>query len=34
VTLVGVWAIFHGVSQIIGAFTLKDAGKRAERAIG
>ena len=34
VTLVGVWAIFHGVSQIIGAFTLRDAGKRAERAIG
>jgi hypothetical protein len=34
VTLVGVWAIFHGVSQIVGAFTLRDAGKRAERAIG
>jgi uncharacterized membrane protein HdeD (DUF308 family) len=34
VTLVGAWAIFHGVNQIIGAFTLKDAGKRAERAIG
>jgi hypothetical protein len=34
VTLVGVWAIFHGVSQIFGAFTLKDAGKLAERAIG
>ena len=34
VTLVGVWAIFHGVSQIVGAFTLRDAGKRAERAVG
>jgi uncharacterized membrane protein HdeD (DUF308 family) len=34
VTLVGVWAIFHGVSQIIGAFTLRDAGKQVERAIG
>jgi uncharacterized membrane protein HdeD (DUF308 family) len=34
VTLVGVWAIFHGVSQIFGAFTLKDAGKLGERAIG
>jgi uncharacterized membrane protein HdeD (DUF308 family) len=34
VTLVGVWAIFHGVNQIVGAFTLRDAGKRAERAAG
>jgi uncharacterized membrane protein HdeD (DUF308 family) len=34
VTLVGVWAIFHGVSQIFGAFTLRDAGKLAERAAG
>jgi uncharacterized membrane protein HdeD (DUF308 family) len=34
VTLVGVWAIFHGVNQIVGAFTLKDAGKRAERTVG
>jgi len=29
VTLVGVWAIFHGVSQIFGSFTLKDLGRRA-----
>jgi uncharacterized membrane protein HdeD (DUF308 family) len=34
VTLVGVWAIFHGVSQIFGAFTLKDAGKLAGRVEG
>jgi hypothetical protein len=34
VTLVGIWAIFHGVNQIVGAFTLRDAGKRAERAVG
>jgi uncharacterized membrane protein HdeD (DUF308 family) len=33
VTLVGVWAIFHGVSQIFGSFTLRDAGKVAERAV-
>jgi uncharacterized membrane protein HdeD (DUF308 family) len=34
VTLVGAWAIFHGVSQIVGAFTLRDAGERAGRAAG
>jgi uncharacterized membrane protein HdeD (DUF308 family) len=34
VTLVGVWAIFHGLSQIFGAFTLKEAGKQAGRAVG
>lgn len=34
VTLVGVWAIFHGVSEIFAAFTLREAGKRAERLIG
>jgi uncharacterized membrane protein HdeD (DUF308 family) len=34
VTLVGVWAIFHGVSEIFGAFTLRQAGKRAEQLIG
>lgn len=28
VTLVGVWAIFHGVSEIFAAFTLRQAGKR------
>ena len=31
VTLVGVWAIFHGVSQIFAAFTLRQAGKRVEQ---
>jgi uncharacterized membrane protein HdeD (DUF308 family) len=34
VTLVGVWAIFHGVNQIFGAFSLREAGKQVERAIG
>jgi uncharacterized membrane protein HdeD (DUF308 family) len=34
VTLVGVWAIFHGVAEIFAAFTLRDAGKRAERLVG
>ncbi len=34
VTLVGVWAIFHGVSEIFAAFTLRQAGKRAERLVG
>jgi uncharacterized membrane protein HdeD (DUF308 family) len=28
VTLVGVWAIFHGVREIFAAFTLRQAGKR------
>jgi uncharacterized membrane protein HdeD (DUF308 family) len=31
VTLVGVWAIFHGVNEIFAAFTLREVGKRAER---
>jgi uncharacterized membrane protein HdeD (DUF308 family) len=31
VTLVGVWAIFHGVNEIFAAFTLREAGKRAEQ---
>src|SRR5262245_50299841 len=31
VTLVGVWAIFHGVSEIFAAFSLREAGKRAEQ---
>jgi len=30
-TLVGVWAIFHGVNEIFAAFTLREAGKQAER---
>ena len=34
VTLVGVWAIFHGVAEIFAAFTLREAGKRAERLVG
>jgi uncharacterized membrane protein HdeD (DUF308 family) len=34
VTLVGVWAIFHGVGEIFAAFTLRQAGKRAEQLIG
>ena len=34
VTLVGIWAIFHGVSEIFAAFSLREAGKRVERSIG
>jgi uncharacterized membrane protein HdeD (DUF308 family) len=34
VTLVGVWALFHGVGQIFGSFTLKEAGRRIEHGIG
>ena len=34
VTLVGVWAIFHGVSEIFAAFSMREAGKRAERLVG
>ena len=33
VTLVGVWAIFLGVSEIFAAFSLREAGKRAERLV-
>jgi len=33
VTLVGVWAIFHGVSEIFAAFSLREAGKRAEQLV-
>ena len=33
VTLVGAWAIFHGVSQIFGAFALREVGKGVERAL-
>lgn len=33
VTLVGVWAIVIGVNEIFAAFSLRDAGKRVERAI-
>jgi uncharacterized membrane protein HdeD (DUF308 family) len=34
VTLVGVWAIFHGVAEIFAAFSLREAGKRVERLVG
>jgi uncharacterized membrane protein HdeD (DUF308 family) len=34
VTLVGVWAIFHGVSEIFAGFSLRQAGKQAERLVG
>jgi uncharacterized membrane protein HdeD (DUF308 family) len=34
VTLVGVWAIFRGVAEIFAAFTMREAGKRAERLVG
>ena len=33
VTLVGVWAIFHGVNEIFAAFTLRQAGKRAQQLV-
>jgi uncharacterized membrane protein HdeD (DUF308 family) len=33
VTVVGAWAIAVGVSEIVAAFSLRDAGKRLERAI-
>jgi uncharacterized membrane protein HdeD (DUF308 family) len=33
-TLVGVWAVFHGVNEIFAAFTLREAGKGAERLAG
>jgi uncharacterized membrane protein HdeD (DUF308 family) len=34
VTLVGVWAIVHGVNEIFAAFSLREAGKRVERLVG
>jgi uncharacterized membrane protein HdeD (DUF308 family) len=34
ITLVGVWAIFHGVSEIFAAFSVRETGRRAERPIG
>ena len=34
VTLVGVWAIFHGVAEIFAAFSVREAGKDAERLVG
>jgi uncharacterized membrane protein HdeD (DUF308 family) len=34
VTLVGVWAIIHGVSEIFAAFSVRQAGRQAERLVG
>lgn len=34
VTLVGVWAIFHGVNEIFAAFSLREVGRRAKRLVG
>jgi uncharacterized membrane protein HdeD (DUF308 family) len=34
VTLVGVWAIFHGVNEIFAAFSVREIGRRAEQLIG
>ena len=34
VTLIGVWAIFHGVNEIFAAFSVRQAGKDAERLVG
>jgi uncharacterized membrane protein HdeD (DUF308 family) len=34
VTLVGVWAIVHGVSEIFAAFSVRETGRRAERLVG
>jgi hypothetical protein len=34
VTLVGVWAIFHGVGEISAAFSVRETGRRAERLVG
>jgi uncharacterized membrane protein HdeD (DUF308 family) len=33
VTLVGVWAIVHGVAEIFAAFSVRQAGKDAERLV-
>ncbi len=33
VTLVGVWAIFHGVNEIFAAFAVRQAGRQAERLV-
>ena len=34
VTLVGVWAIFHGVAEIFAAFSVRETGRRPERLVG
>ncbi len=33
VTLVGVWAVFHGVNEIFAAFTVRQAGRQVERLV-
>jgi len=33
VTLVGVWAIFQGVSEIFAAFTMREIGRQAEQLV-
>jgi len=33
VTLVGVWAIFHGVNEIFAAFSLREATKRVRQLV-
>jgi uncharacterized membrane protein HdeD (DUF308 family) len=33
VTLVGVWAIVYGVGEVFAAFSLREAGRRAERLV-
>jgi uncharacterized membrane protein HdeD (DUF308 family) len=34
VTLVGVWAVVHGVNEILAAFAVRKVGRQAERLIG
>jgi uncharacterized membrane protein HdeD (DUF308 family) len=34
VTLVGVWAIFHGVNEIFAAFSVREIGRQAEQLVG
>jgi uncharacterized membrane protein HdeD (DUF308 family) len=34
VTLVGVWAIVHGVNEIFAAFSVRETGRRAGRLVG
>jgi uncharacterized membrane protein HdeD (DUF308 family) len=33
VTLVGVWAVFHGVNEIFAAFAVRETGRRVERLV-
>jgi uncharacterized membrane protein HdeD (DUF308 family) len=34
VTLVGAWAIFHGVNEIFAAFAVRETGRRVDRLVG